>query len=355
MSNLGRKPESFEMFVSYTSKDEERYLELQKAIRNLTRSNTVIVRDINSVEPGEESETTIHQYIQKVNIALLLFSPDFIDSEQCYKHLQKLISQHQEEKAWLVPIILRTSDWENTLSNIDIDDSKFKILPSNHIPIAKWEHQDDAFDDIRKNLEEIIKSLREEQYKQTEEDYKLDINSYQKELITKPNDYMLWNNLASSLQKLGDLQKSNSHNNAMSSYEEALLAYQKFIELQPSSYVALSKQGLLLEKLDKPEAAADSYERGLAIKPDNQILLSRSSAVQEKFGKYGVAITLYDKILEKDQSNYEIWTRRGEALRKSRRFKEAIESFNQSLVIQPNYRAAKYYQRKTYREIMQST
>ena len=354
MSSLLNKAKPFELFVCYALEDEELYCILKKTAANLTRNNTINLRDLNSVEPGEESESKIQQHIKQADIALVLFSPDFIANDHCHEQLQKLIGKYQEDKMWLVAIILRPSDWKELLSNAD--DSKIRILPRDGEPVIKWRYQDEAFNDILKNIKEIIESLREEQYRQIEERHKLDIKFYQEELIDKPNDYVLWRNLASSFQELGKLQEASIHSDeATSSYKEALAALRQITENQPNSYIALSKQGSLLEKLDQPEAAADSYKKGLAIKPDDQILLSRSSAVQEKIGKYSVAITLYDKILEKDQSNYEIWTRRGEALRKSRRFKEAIESFNQSLVIQPNYRVAKYYQRKTYREITQST
>lgn len=260
--------------------------------------------------------------------------------EQCVSNLAKAVEQHQAGKTRVIPIILRPVDWKNTsLGN-------FEVLPSNANPVNSWDDKDEAFLNVVEGIREVVKELVIKKYKK-------EIAIHQEEIQNNSNDHIAWRNLALVWQELGDLQKAKFlEKEAMSSYEQSSTAYKNLTELQPQSYIDLSNQGSVLEKLDQPDEAAASYEKALDIKPNNYILLSKNGSLQEKLGRHDKAITSYDKILELNQDNYIIWTQRGTVLINLGRYKEAIDSYNRALKIKPNYRAAKYHQRLAYRKII---
>ncbi|MBE7445580.1 MAG: tetratricopeptide repeat protein [Planctomycetia bacterium] len=55
----------------------------------------------------------------------------------------------------------------------------------------------------------------------------------------------------------------------MGRYEDALVAYEKTIEIQPDSYGAWTNKGLTLSRLGKHAEAVVAYEKALQIQPDS--------------------------------------------------------------------------------------
>lgn len=347
MPETSKPVSSFKVFVSFASEDENLKNKLEKQINSLKRKGLVIIQDRCSIQAGTEIDVQVEKYINESHIILLLISPDFLHSDQCYSELEKAIERHQEGIARALPIILRAVEWESTpLRNL-------KIFPTDARPITQWSDQDEAFLDVIKGIREVVEELTKQEYRKEEEQFISKISLYKKETETNSDDHIAWRNLALVWEELGGLQKANFlEKEAMSSYEQASTAYKKLTELQPQSYIALSKQGSVLEKLDQPEDAAASYEKALDLKPNDYILLSKNGSVQEKLERHDKAIISYDKILELKQDDYIIWTQRGTVLINLGRYKEAIDSYNRALKIKPNYRAAKYHQRLAYRKIM---
>lgn len=108
---------------------------------------------------------------------------------------------------------------------------------------------------------------------------------------------------------------------ANGSYEEAIAAYDKVLEIDPDDYTALINKGHALEYL-----ALDSYNRALEItseileeNPDDALAWQGKGAALSGLNRqgeddeaYAKAIEVLNKTLEKDPSDGEAWFLKGE-------------------------------------------
>src|SRR5579859_2656706 len=130
------------IFISYAHEDEQLCTELQKHLRLLERVKGVEVWSDLQLHGGEEREREISLYLNTAQIILLLISPDFMDSDQCYHiEMKRALERHEAEKASVIPIILRPLSWE------DASFAKLQVLPTDAKPVTSeaWYTQDEAF------------------------------------------------------------------------------------------------------------------------------------------------------------------------------------------------------------------
>ena len=63
-------------------------------------------------------EREIDIQLNTANLILLLISPPFIASEYCYTvEMQRALERHQSGTARVIPILLRSVDWEDELNH----------------------------------------------------------------------------------------------------------------------------------------------------------------------------------------------------------------------------------------------
>ena len=201
--------------------------------------------------------------------------------------------------------------------------------------------------------------------------------SYKQAIELKPDDYWIWSNQGDALYELELYEEAitsydkfiefNSkyywawfnRGNALrelSSYEEAIASYNQAIELRPESYWAWNYQGLMLHKLGKCEEALDSFNKVIELNPYYYWAWFNRGNTLRELGSYEQALTSYNKAIELRPNSYnarknqedvlkklnlhnhhEKWQSQGNSLRKSRRYKEAITSYNKVLEIKPDF------------------
>jgi hypothetical protein len=53
--------------------------------------------------------------LESAQIILLLISADFLASDYCYgRELERALEHHESQTASVIPVILRSCDWQNT-------------------------------------------------------------------------------------------------------------------------------------------------------------------------------------------------------------------------------------------------
>jgi len=145
--------ESVEIFVSYAHEDEKLFEELKKQLENLRRQKLIDTWHDRKIVPSQNWSNEIDDHINSAKIILLLISPDFMASDYCYEvEMTRAIERHEsdEDKAHVVPIILRPVDWQGAPF------SSIQALPKNALPITSWEDQDSAFLNVVQGIRKLL-------------------------------------------------------------------------------------------------------------------------------------------------------------------------------------------------------
>jgi tetratricopeptide (TPR) repeat protein len=124
---------------------------------------------------------------------------------------------------------------------------------------------------------------------------------------------------------------------------EAIISYDKAIEINPYSYEYWFNRGLTLFYLRNFVEAITSYDKAIEIKPNFYKGWYNRGGAQGELGKFEDAIVSFDKAIEIKFDYYQAWSSRAMALLKLGRQEEAISSYDQALLLQPQDQENWYY------------
>src|SRR5262249_10945295 len=145
--------EPVRIFFCYAHEDDEFLQSLKAHLRPLQRQGFIDMWHDRDITAGTEWQSEIRKRLDEAQIILLLISPDFMNSEYAYGvEMQRAIERHEQNEVCLLPVICRPTLWETTLG-------QFQALPTDAKPVASWPIQDEAFLDIAKGIEKVIKEL----------------------------------------------------------------------------------------------------------------------------------------------------------------------------------------------------
>lgn len=145
---------AFDIFISYSHKDEALRKELYTHLSNLRNQGIINDWFDGDIAPGTEWSPQILGHLNNAQIILLLISADFLASEFCYSiELRRAIERHKANQACVLPIILRPVDWEGAPF------ATLQILPTYGKPVTQWPSHDDAFTDVVQGIRRAIRDL----------------------------------------------------------------------------------------------------------------------------------------------------------------------------------------------------
>ncbi len=152
---------TIEIFCCYARKDLQLLNDLKKHLMPMQHSAQIHIWADTDIDAGEEWEKEIDNHLNTAQIILLLISPDFIASNYCYSvEMMRALERHEQGEARVIPIILRPTDWQNTLLR------KLQALPTGAKPVTSALNQDDALLDaakgVRKAVVEMQKKISQE-------------------------------------------------------------------------------------------------------------------------------------------------------------------------------------------------
>jgi hypothetical protein len=140
-----------EVFFSYAHEDEVLRDELAKHLKLLERQGVIKAWSDRNITAGEEWKNAIDERLESANIILLLISADFLASDYCYDiELDRALERHKSKAARVIPIILRSSDWQNSAFG------KLAALPTGGKAITSWPNEDEAFTDVVQGIRKAI-------------------------------------------------------------------------------------------------------------------------------------------------------------------------------------------------------
>lgn len=146
--------EKLKIFMSYAHEDEAMKTELDKALVALKRNKKIEVWQDRQLLAGQEWDKSIKDELLAADIILLLISVDFNNSRYIWEQeLAVAMQRHEREEARVIPVILRTCDWQ------DMPYGKLQALPTGGIAVTKIADRDEAYTDIAKNIRGVVEYM----------------------------------------------------------------------------------------------------------------------------------------------------------------------------------------------------
>jgi tetratricopeptide (TPR) repeat protein len=121
----------------------------------------------------------------------------------------------------------------------------------------------------------------------------------------------------------------------MSSPEEAVVAFNRAVEIDPN-HETLSLMAEILNELDRKKEALAKFDNALQIKPDYLPALIGRAWLLEELGRTNEALSVFDSALSTNPDAAELWFERAKLLKKWKRMDEALKSFDRALELNPN-------------------
>jgi TIR domain len=142
------------VFISYSHKDEELRDQLEVQLAILKRQGLVETWHDRRMIAGDRLDWSIDKNLNEADIILLLLSPDFLNSDYCYK-MEKAVAleRAQAGNARLISVVLRPCDWKHT------DLPFYVVTPKDAKPVTQWPDRDEAFLDVVNEIRRAIDSL----------------------------------------------------------------------------------------------------------------------------------------------------------------------------------------------------
>lgn len=155
LANVPGAP-ALRVFISYSHADEALKDELLKHLSPLKRMNLIEEWHDRKLKAGEEWDRSISRNLDTADIILLLVSIDFVNSKYCYDiELEKALELHDQKKAIVVPVILRTCMWQHTPF------AKLQALPRDAKAISAWTDRDEALASVAEGIKVVAENLRQ--------------------------------------------------------------------------------------------------------------------------------------------------------------------------------------------------
>jgi tetratricopeptide (TPR) repeat protein len=144
------------VFISYAHVDDALRAGLRTHLSTLEREGLVNAWDDRAILGGDEWADVIDARLNRADVILLLVTADFITSQYCYgKELARALERNKDpnDRAIVIPIILRKCDWESTLF------AKLQALPHGARPLSEWKTSDDYYTAVTKGLRQRLQRL----------------------------------------------------------------------------------------------------------------------------------------------------------------------------------------------------
>lgn len=122
-----------EIFISYSHKDEDWKNRLLTHLRVLEKEGYCILWDDRKIQPGDDWYPEIENAFNRVSIAVMLITADFLTSNFIRKkEMPRLIERRKNEGLRIIPIIVKPCPWQSVkwLSSI-------QVMPKDGVPLMK--------------------------------------------------------------------------------------------------------------------------------------------------------------------------------------------------------------------------
>ena len=155
------------VFYSYSRLDSAKLQKLKKHLSPLERIDLIRGWYDNEILPGAEFEQEIADKLDEADIVVLLISPNFADSQYCYKiELQRAMERRDAGEAEVLPVIISpTTAWKKLKAG-NRKLGELNALPTSGKPIPSWKPNQEfgwknVADGVERLAEELMKKKRQ--------------------------------------------------------------------------------------------------------------------------------------------------------------------------------------------------
>jgi len=174
----GNKP--LKIFISYAHEDRTLMLKLVSHFSTLVRRREIEVWQDGEITGGQERDAEIKEKLDVADIAILLVSSDFTNSEYiCDVEVPRIYKREKlDTKFRIIPILMRPCDYEDNIA-------KKGMWPKNHLndivpAVSKtWDTVDEPYHNVVEELKRVIIELK---------------------VIAQQQDIIVWKNLIDSFK-----------------------------------------------------------------------------------------------------------------------------------------------------------
>lgn len=131
-------------------------------------------------------------------------------------------------------------------------------------------------------------------------------------------------------------------------YEEAINAYDKALQLQPSLAEVWNNRGVVLTKLQRYHEAIASYEQAIQLRSDYSDAWNNRGVALGKLKYYEAAVLSYDRAIQLKDNYVDAWNNRGFALTQLKQYEAAITSYQKAEEINPDFYLIWYNKSRCY-------
>lgn len=150
------KPTRIFIICSHEKADRPYLEQLETRLKVLGRRFLLDVWHDSKVLAGLDRAEEIYQRLAVADIVLLLVSPDFMASDECFLEQTKhALAKYEEERGAVVPIYARPeSSWR------DHPLGRHQALPGGDKAISQWSKRDDAWAKVSEGLRALLEARR---------------------------------------------------------------------------------------------------------------------------------------------------------------------------------------------------
>jgi tetratricopeptide (TPR) repeat protein len=119
--------------------------------------------------------------------------------------------------------------------------------------------------------------------------------------------------------------------------EEALLCYEEALRLDPANAWALKGKGIVLERLGDLAGALDCHQQATRLNPADVWHWHNQGDVLHKMGRYSEAVALLQEAIRIDPNHAQSWGKLGQTYRLMRDYNQALAAYERALECDPKY------------------
>lgn len=150
---------SLKVFVSYSHDDEEHKETFRQQLIDLTRGGEIDLWDDRQLSPGDAWLQQIRERVESCDIAVLLVSSNFLDSDFIFsEEWGRLLKRWKAGNVQMFPIILRPCRWKAS----EIAD--LQVLPKDGLPVVSFSTEngarDQAWADVGDAFADVVQDMK---------------------------------------------------------------------------------------------------------------------------------------------------------------------------------------------------
>ena len=130
-------------------------------------------------------------------------------------------------------------------------------------------------------------------------------------------------------------QYKGTFHNTLGQFEEAYLALEKSLELNPHDTETLINFAIANEGLGMVDVSLESLSNALRIEPTNMDVLLSLASLHEKKGNSEKTVELLQEVIKLDPENSEAWYEMAYSLENLRRYNEALSAYDKYINLEP--------------------